>query len=69
MSDVTTVRTTNGIQTRQRAHRMRRTAIDAEDSDGDGGAKRGRVTVHYIVHHSSPAWRRTTAGATLAEKT
>ena len=26
---------------------------DAEDSDGDGGAKRGRVTAHYIVHRSS----------------
>ena len=35
---------------------------DAEDSDADGGAKRGRVTAHYIVQHSS-AWRRMTAGA------
>ena len=26
---------------------------DAKDSDGDGGAKRGRVMAHYIVHRSS----------------
>ena len=26
---------------------------DAEDSDADGGAKRGRVTAHYIVQRSS----------------
>ena len=25
----------------------------AEDSDADGGAKRGRVTAHYIVQRSS----------------
>ena len=36
---------------------------------GDGGAKRGRVTAHYIVHRSSGLEEDDGRRKTLAEKT
>ena len=42
---------------------------DAEDSGADGGAKRGRVTAHYIVQRSSGLEEHDDRRKSLAEKT
>ena len=42
---------------------------DDEDSDADGGAKRSRVTAHYIVQRSSGLEEDDGRRKTLAEKT
>ena len=66
---MTTARTTNGIQSRQRAHQVNEEDSDAEDSDADGGAKRGRVTAHYIVQRSSGLEEHDDRRKSPAEKT
>ena len=42
---------------------------DAEDSGADGGAKRGRVTAHYIVQRSSGLEEHDDRRKSLGEKT
>jgi len=43
---------------------LRRRSLGARSgAAADGGAKRGRLTAHYIVQRSSGLWRSTTTGA------